>query len=261
MLFVAEAGTRDLPPLLMLHGVGGNHQAFVPQLKSLTDSAWCLAWDMPGYGQSSALEPMSWEGLCESIVQLLDQHSIERINLLGHSLGGMLALEFASRYPLRLQSLILYATSPAFGNRDGSFQEEFLRARLAPLEQGASMTDLAAKVVPGMLHAQHQYLAPDLVTMMGQVPAPTYAQALTCITEFDQRHNLDKITMPCTVIAGDQDPNAPATMMAKMASKISHADYVNITDCGHFANLEQVAEFNQTIKQHLSQLNQLLPKG
>jgi pimeloyl-ACP methyl ester carboxylesterase len=49
--------------------------------------------------------------------------------------------------------------------------------------------------------------------------------------------------------------------MAKMARKIPHADHVNISDCGHFANLEQVAAFNQTIKQHLSQLSRLAPKG
>jgi pimeloyl-ACP methyl ester carboxylesterase len=261
MLFVAETGSRDLPPLLMLHGVGGNHQAFAPQLDGLANAAWCLAWDMPGYGQSTANADMTWDSLCESIVQLLDERDIRQVNLLGHSLGGMLALEFAHRYPQRLQSLILYATSPAFGNQDGTFQEKFLRARLAPLEQGASMTDIANKIVPGMLHAEHQHLAQQLITIMGQVTTPAYAQALTCITQFDQRANLATINVPCRLISGHQDPNAPAALMAKMARKIPHADHVNISDCGHFANLEQVAAFNQTIKQHLSQLSRLAPKG
>ena len=255
MLFVAETGAPKQPALLMLHGVGGNHQAFAPQLDALANDAWCLAWDMPGYGQSSAHDAMTWGSLCESIVQLLDERDIQQVNLLGHSLGGMLALEFAQRHPERLESLILYATSPAFGSKDGDFQEKFLRARLAPLEQGATMTDIAHKIVPGMLHAEHQHLAQELVAIMGQVTTPAYAQALACITQFDQRANLTSINVPCTLISADQDPNAPAAMMAKMASKIPHADYVNITDSGHFANLEQVAAFNQTIKQHLSQLS------
>ncbi len=254
MLFIAETGSREQPPLLMLHGVGGNHQAFAPQLSALADNAWCLAWDMPGYGQSTAHHDMTWDSLCESIVQLLDERDIQQVNLLGHSLGGMLALEFAQRYPQRLQSLILYATSPAFGSQDGAFQEKFLRARLAPLEQGATMTDIANNIVPGMLHPEQQHLAPQLVAMMGQVTAPAYAQALACITQFDQRGNLANLNLPCTLIAGDQDPNAPAAMMAKMASKIPQADYIKIATSGHFANLEQAAAFNQTIKQHLSQL-------
>jgi len=261
MLFVQQSGTVKQPPLLMLHGIGGNHQAFAPQLDCLGRSARCLAWDMPGYGQSISNTTMTWANLCDAIVTLLDQHHIAQINLLGHSLGGMLALEFAQRHPARTQSLILYATSPAFGNQEGSFQSQFLHARLKPLERGASMGDIANKVVPSLLYDAPSSLRAELVTMMAQVPPQTYAQALACLTQFDQRPNLSNIQVPTTVIAGQNDPNAPAKMMAKMAKKMPNAQFVCIPQCGHFANLEQPHTFNQIIEQHLASLPPMPPQG
>lgn len=240
----------------MLHGVGGNHHAFAPQLAELADKAYCLAWDMPGYGSSALEQALSWESLCTQIITLLDQHDIDKVNLLGHSLGGMLALEFAARHPDRLASLILYATSPAFGSKDGDFQEKFLRARLAPIEAGASMTDIANKIVPNMLHDRHQHLAPELVAMMGQVNPLAYSQALRCITQFDRRPLLGEIQVPVCLIAGDSDPNAPAAMMAKTASKIPHSTFHELAHCGHFANLEAAQAFNQIISQHLERVHQ-----
>lgn len=255
-LFCQTTGDTNSPALLMLHGVGGNHSAFAPQLEQLNQQAYCLAWDMPGYGTSSLDQPLTWDSLCEQLITLLDQHGIEKVNLLGHSLGGMLALEFAARHADRLAGLILYATSPAFGNKDGDFQEKFLRARLGPLEAGATMADIASNIVPNMLHDKHQHLAPQLIAMMGQVTPEAYGQALRCITQFDQRQLLANIQVPVCLIAGDSDPNAPAAMMAKTASKIPQGSFHEIPDCGHFANLEAADAFNQIISQHLTRVQQ-----
>lgn len=255
-LFCQTAGDKTAPALLMLHGVGGNHAAFAPQLEQLAEEAYCLAWDMPGYGASSLDQPLTWDSLCEQLITLLDQHGIEKVNLLGHSLGGMLALEFAARHADRLASLILYATSPAFGNKEGDFQEKFLRARLGPLEAGATMTDIASKIVPSMLHDKHQHLAPQLIAMMGQVTAEAYGQALRCITQFDRRQLLAEIQVPVCLIAGDSDPNAPTAMMAKTASKIPQGHFHELPDCGHFANLEAADAFNHIISQHLERVQQ-----
>ncbi len=240
----------------MLHGVGGNHQAFAPQLEALSQQAYCLAWDMPGYGASPLQQTLSWDYLCQQLKALLEQQGINKVHLLGHSLGGMLALEFAARYPQHLASLILYATSPAFGKKGGDFQEQFLHARLAPLKAGASMTDIASQLVPKMLHPKHQQLADQLIPMMGQVNPQAYAQALVCISQFDRRDLLCKIKVPVCLIAGDSDPNAASAMMAKTASKIPQSRFHELAECGHFANLEAPEAFNNIVLQHLHSVSE-----
>lgn len=236
------------PVLVCLHGVGGNATAFQPQLEALSQQLQIWSLDLPGYGQSSPMEVMDWAGLALGLKQFFDLHQLRQVHLLGHSFGGMLAQEFAARYPEYLASLILYATSPAFGSSDGDFQQAFIAARLQPLDQGASMDKLATSMIENLLA---KGAVPEVrqaaIDCMSQVPASTYRQAITCITSFDCRHNLALLTMPCLLLAGDEDKNANAGMMKKFASKIHGSQFYVFTGAGHLANLEQAADFNQKV--------------
>jgi len=70
---------------------------------------------------------------------------------------------------------------------------------------------------------------------------------MQCLVTFDRRGNLPNIAMPTLLIAGENDTNAPAPMMEKMASKIPGAQYVCIPGAGHLANLERPDEFNRIV--------------
>jgi 3-oxoadipate enol-lactonase len=85
---------------------------------------------MPGYGQSPALESMTFPALAEALSALLDARGVERAVLIGHSMGGMVAQELVARDPDRVAALALVATSPAFGGPDGEWQRSFLASRL-----------------------------------------------------------------------------------------------------------------------------------
>ncbi len=82
---------------------------------------------------------------------------------------------------------------------------------------------------------------------MNQITPDTYSAAMRCIVTFEGRDNLTRITRPTLVLAGDQDRNAPAPMMEKMASKIPGAEYVLLTDTGHLAPIENAQGFNSTV--------------
>ncbi|MGZ0220341.1 MAG: alpha/beta fold hydrolase, partial [Acidimicrobiales bacterium] len=66
------------PPVIFLHGVGGSRTAWGPQLRGLSDRFRCIAWDMPGYGDSELLEPLTFEAIADRLVGLLDTLAIER---------------------------------------------------------------------------------------------------------------------------------------------------------------------------------------
>ena len=116
--------------VVLLHGIGGATWAgLLPALAP----APVLDWPLPGYGGTPMLPETSFPACAAALRDRLDREGIPRIDLLGHSIGGMLAQEFALAHPERVRSLVLYATTPAFGGRDPAFAEAFLAERLAPL--------------------------------------------------------------------------------------------------------------------------------
>ena len=88
------------PTVLMLHGIGGGHLAFAPQVETLATAGYrAVAWDMPGYGHSAPIEPYTFKGLAQSCIELIEQLKCEQVILLGHSMGGMVAQEVVRAAP------------------------------------------------------------------------------------------------------------------------------------------------------------------
>src|SRR5450432_251898 len=113
--YFVEAGSGDVT-VLMLHGIGGGRDAFAHQMRPLADAGFhAVAWDMPGYGHSAIADPYSFETLADECIELIDVLAPERLVLLGHSMGGMVAQEVAARVPERIEGLALAGTSAAFG--------------------------------------------------------------------------------------------------------------------------------------------------
>lgn len=234
------------PTVLMLHGIGGGHLAFAPQVESLASSGYrAVAWDMPGYGHSAPIEPYTFKGLAESCIALIESLKCDDVTLVGHSMGGMVAQELMARRPQLVNKLVLCGTSPAFGKPEGDWQQAFIRERTAPLDAGKSMADLAETLVPQMVGPG---ALPEGVRLaahcMGLVPAATYRRALECIATFDRRANLAHIRVPTLLVAGEHDRNAPPAVMKKMAAAIAHSDFFEMKGIGHLQNLEAPEDFD-----------------
>jgi 3-oxoadipate enol-lactonase len=242
------------PAVVFLHGIGGDGTSWLPELEAWSDRCRAIAWDMPGYGGSPALPEMTFPALAEALKSLLGKLGFERAHLVGHSIGGMVALEFAARYPECVASLVLYATSPAFGKADGDWQRDFLKARLAPLNAGKRMAELAPAIVDSLVGdgPDAQGIA-RATAAMARVPEVAYRAAMQCLVTFDRRDALAGITAPTLVLAGGCDDNAPATMMERMAAKIPGAHFQVIPGAGHLAHFERPVAFRAALDTFLEQ--------
>jgi 3-oxoadipate enol-lactonase len=101
------------PTVLMLHGIGGGHLAFAPQVETLAGAGYrAIAWDMPGYGHSAPIEPYTFKGLAEACIRLIESLDCADVALVGHSMGGMVAQEVMVRRPDLVRRLVLSGTSP-----------------------------------------------------------------------------------------------------------------------------------------------------
>jgi 3-oxoadipate enol-lactonase len=241
--------------LVFLHGIGGDHRAFDDQLATFSRRARAIAWDMPGYGTSPALEPMTFPALADALALLLDELRVERAVLVGHSMGGMVAQELVARCPDRVAALVLYSTSPAFGGADGEWQRRFLAERLQPLDEGKTPADIA----PGLVHqlVGHDTDARAIaraLACMSAIPADTYRAALHCVVGFDRRESLAAIRCPTLALGGERDRIVPPTVVERMARAIPGARYEMLAGVGHLANLERPAEFDAVLGRFIDSL-------
>jgi pimeloyl-ACP methyl ester carboxylesterase len=231
--------TRGGEPVVFLHGIGAGAEMFAPQLEGLGAGFDAIGWNLPGYGGTGLIDPMTFEGLSEALAALLDRLGIARATLVGHSIGGMVAQDFIARHPERVKALVLSATVASFGSRDGSFQTRFVAERLAPLDEGRTIPELARAFVPDLVGSRGEPSAIPLATeAMSRVPEATYRAAIRCLATFDRREALPAIAVPTLVVAGSEDRNGPAPTMRKMAEKIAGARYAEFEGIGHLAPLE-----------------------
>ncbi len=240
--------------VLMLHGIGGGHLAFAPQVETLASQGYrAVAWDMPGYGRSPPIEPYTFKGLAQSCITLIEALQGGPVTLLGHSMGGMVAQEVVARRPELVSRLILCGTSPSFGKPDGDWQREFISQRTAPLDAGQTMADLAAVLVPQMIGPGSLPEGVKLAThCMSGVNAAAYRRALECIVTFDRRANLPHIHVPTLLVAGEHDRNAPSAVMQKMAGAIAGSTFIEMKGIGHLQNLEAPEEFDALVLNFLA---------
>jgi pimeloyl-ACP methyl ester carboxylesterase len=245
-----------LPAIVLIHGIGGSARAWSPQMKTFATAGHApVALDLPGYGGRAPVTSLDFEGLAADVELAIEQRGLQWPVLLGHSLGGMVVQTMLRRKPEGYSAAVLACTSPAFGSADGDFQRKFVANRLAPLDAGKTMADLAPEIVDQMMGPAPQARARELaLEVMGAVPADTYRAAVRCLVTFDGRANLAKIGVPTLCIAGENDPNAPAAMVERMASRIAGGRYVCLPDVGHLPNLEAPEVFDTAVLGFLRQV-------
>jgi len=235
------------PLLLFLHGLGGNRHSFDRQLDALSDRFRCVAWDVPGYGGSPPMAAMTFSAFAESLARLIQALGSEPHAVIGHSFGGMIAQAWLSGGGA-CGKLVLAQTSAAFGKPGSQWNEDFLKARLAPVDEGLAPRDFARQLITSMFFDRSKAAAIEAaVATMAPLPAATYRQVIECLVAFDERANLERIRAPTLCLAAEHDRTAPAKSVAAMAQRIPGAHYQCLPDAGHLAYVEAPDAFTAAI--------------
>ena len=189
--------------------------------------------------------------MCSSdlLQRLIESLGGEPVVLVGHSMGGFVAQEAYARFPQLIKALVLGFTSPSFGGGSREFVDQFIAARIGPLDEGRSMAEVAARLMPTMRGAKSQ---PEGVAhaerVMAAIPPATYRKAVQLLTTFDRRAQLSAIAVPALLVAGSEDRVAPANVMQRMAQKIPGAEFVLLEGCGHLGPMDQPEAFNEALR-------------
>ncbi len=240
-----------MTPLVFLHGLGGGHAAWNAQLAYFRRLGYpCIAWDQPGYGSAPVVEPYSLETIAGKLKEVISAPSV----LIGHSMGGFVAQEAYARFPRIAKALVLGFTSAAFAG-GSEFARQFIAARTGLLNEGKSMGEVAARLMPAMRGSKSDPagLAHAERIMSGIAP-DTYRKAAELLTTFDRSADLERIAVPTLLVAGSDDKTAPPAVMQRMADKIPGARLVVLEGCGHLGPMDQPAAFNAVLQSFLEGL-------
>ena len=243
------------PTVICLHGIGGDSDSFLPQLDFFSKNLRIISWNMPGYKNSDYIENLTFEKLSYCLFNFIKSLKIKKCHLIGQSIGGMIAQDFACRFPELIEGLVLLATTSAFGGKNDDFKKEFIKSRLQPLDEGINMDFLAKITIPKIVGKKIEKKNLDIaINSMAKIPEKTYREILKCLVTFDRYFEIEKLAIPCCLLSGKIDNNAPARTMQKMSLKIQNSQFHIFEKVGHLINLEIPEVSNTIISKFLNSL-------
>lgn len=241
--------------VVLIHGVGMNQTVWSPQIEALTASYQVVVYDMLGHGDSAL--PTAAPTLHEYASQLqalLDAMHIERAHVVGHSMGALVALEFALMHPQRTLSVValnaVYDRTPA--------QREAVMTRAAtlgdvPLDTGvdATLSRWFGDPVPGHLTQAAQGVRGLLLS----VDPVGYARTYRLFACSDNAHvgRLASLAVPALFLTGECDPNSSPAMSRAMAAATPFGRAEIIASERHMMNLTDPEGVNERLLAFLAE--------
>jgi proline iminopeptidase len=267
---LAYRRTGEGRPVLVCHGGGpGFSSLYLGDLAGLGDELGLVLLDPRGTGGSTkASDPRAYaiEDYVSDLEQLREHLGLERMQLFGHSHGGIVAVAYAARYPKRVERLILASTLARFSSEQEAAMTEAVeghasepwyadaRAALEAEEAGDFETDeelaeLSRRELPLYFARYGAVERAYVASLNGEMPN---ADALRLfnreqVSTFDLRPELAQIAAPTLVIAGEEDFITGPLSAADLSEGIPGAETVVLPDCGHFVFVEAPEAFRHAV--------------
>ena len=242
-------------PILFLHGSGTGVTAAANwwlNLPELSEYGRCIAIDSIGYGQSIAADDVQY-GIKEWVrhaVRVLDALGIEKTWIVGNSLGGWLAFQFALDYPERLLGIVSMGTGGAKltkalkGHSNPNLSEEGIRDTLELFVVNKEL------VTDELVKLRYQSALNDTASdRLKEVVAARDRDRTELPLDFER---LAKLDIPVLLIHGMQDHVIPVSRTWEILNTIPHADAHIFSQCGHWSQVERADEFNEVVSSYIS---------
>ncbi|HXN86525.1 MAG TPA: alpha/beta fold hydrolase [Candidatus Binataceae bacterium] len=244
---IDHAGSGSL--VVLMHGIGGNRSNWHDQLPEFAGYFHAVTWDARGYGDSDDYEgALNFGDFASDLARLLDHFKAPRAHLVGLSMGGVIALDFVSRWPDRVATLTLCDSLPGFSHISDEQRAEFIRLRQEPLLAGIELKDMAPAVAKSLLGKSPRPGSFErLVASMSALHKDSYLKTIAGLANYTRVLNLEAISVPTHIVVGAEDSLTPPAISREMARRIAGARLTIIEDAGHLSNIEQPETFNRAV--------------
>lgn len=240
MLHVADSGKGD-KCVVLLHGYLESMYVWDDFLPLLTPSVRVITVDIPGHGVSDVVaEKHTMELMADVLHDMLDAMGVERITLVGHSMGGYISLAFCEKYPERLDGVVLLSSTP---NADTAEKVENRRREIALVQAGKK--DMLAAVAPaaGFAEQNRRRLRDYIDDLVEQVHI-TDDEGIVALLEGmilrkDQNDMLRQSAVRQLFILGRMDNYIPVEVAEAMVAAHPQASVAWLDNSGHMGFIEQ----------------------
>lgn len=251
-LRVARAGEGR--PLLLINGLGANLEMWQPFMREHADDREVIAFDLPGAGRSARTAwPLRMPQLARLVTELLDHLGYDRVDVLGYSLGGVVAQELAHRAPQRVDRLVLCATTPGLPSippdplvtalmlTPARYYSRPLAELILPIIAGGRTARDAGALRAGL---DHRLVQPPSV--LG------YLDQLYALSGWSSHPWVRRVRHRTLVVHGDEDPVVPLVNGRFLARALPHGRLAVVRGAGHLFLYDEPASVTAELSAFLA---------
>jgi proline-specific peptidase len=260
-LHYVEAGKG--PALLFLHGLGGTWKDWSANLPAFAATHQVMAIDFPGFGDSDKPEgKYSIEWFTDIVEGFFREKKLKRVNVIGHSMGALVALDLAARLNSRVKKLVV-TDAVGIGDKSEFISYAMTKKIMGPetrwesfekflQEEFRAMVDSFVKdQKPKTAREFFESVPKNPFTGNPFLPMTPNVQLTASIIDFDIRSKLASIRQPTLILWGAKDPVAPPQDASLLQKEILQSRLVLFPDSGHSPMIEHPALFNQELGKFL----------
>ena len=242
-------------PLVLLHAGVADSRMWEPQVAAFAKEFEVVRPDMRGFGHSE-LPPGAWSPV-EDLLALVDELQLKPIDLVGCSIGGRIAVDFALEHPERVSRLVLVGPGVSGSTLGERYPEVFEEVNAA--EQAKDMVALNEAEMRLWLdgprrpagYVKDRRLRELFLDMNGRTMANDWDAAPMRAIDPPAIGRLHEINAPTLVVVGDQDVPSILDTVDLLVKSMPHVRRAEIHDAAHLPNLEHPDEFNRLVLEFL----------
>jgi pimeloyl-ACP methyl ester carboxylesterase len=242
------------PAVLLLHGLGADGTSWTLQLPALSQAGFRpIAIDAPGFG-GSPYDGRGWNirRVAAQLADLLDELGTGSAHVVGLSMGGVIAQQFALDFTQWTQKLVLVSTFCVLRPMELSGWAYFIRRAVAVLTLGleAQAQVVARRLFP---NPQDQALREMYLAVVLKADPRAYRKAMLSLGLYNSRTRLREIKAPTLVITGARDTTVTPARQRILADGIPGARQALIPQAGHAVSIDQAEQFNRVLLDFLKE--------
>ena len=232
-------------PIVFIHGVGLTYEIWQPQLDFFKNYSY-LSYDILGHGKSSLTKQnINFDDFSEQLIELINELKIEKIHLVGFSIGSLIARNFATRYSERLQSLILLGSIYTRSEQ----QQKIVNERF---EQAKKELKLSSQALKRWFTDKYLENNPDTYKKISSILSANNMANFLKVYELFVKHKNDedfeKIYSKTLVMTGEHDSGSTIEMSQQLNNIIKNSELKIIKDGKHLCGIECADDVNLAIK-------------
>jgi len=243
---------KDSVPLIFIHGVGLDHQMWKGQISHFNEYS-TLAYDLLGHGKTPYIkDKLSLRDFSNQLLEILDHLEIEKINLIGFSLGSLIALDFSSQFQKKVEKLILIGTTYKRSDQERSLVlDRFNQAKLnKPISKQALKRWFSDKYLEDNPKTYDFFMK---ILNKGPKDHKNFLKAYELFANhYDDFEAIKKIHTKTLVMTGSDDVGSTPAMSKELVKDLINSTYIEIQNGKHLCSIECADDVNMKIKNFIN---------